>query len=147
MAANTQGTRVKNASPSRVTTRNVQSRGKQNRISTSFRENIFVCESRAPISSPTAPLLKYDERIPRIFRDADRITVTLDVGQRKVLERTPKRNETTSVFVVRYAIKQLVSSRALANGGWIPRQVAPCRMTPLMVGLIPPQETKPPPPV
>lgn len=67
MAAITPGTQVKNASPSRVTTRSVRSCGKQNRISTSFRENIFVCESRASTSSPMAPLLKSPRRLVRKF--------------------------------------------------------------------------------
>ena len=41
-------------------------------------------------------------------RDASRITVTLALGQREVLERIAKRNETTLAFVVRYALKQFI---------------------------------------
>lgn len=40
--------------------------------------------------------------------ESDRITVTLGVGQRAVLERIAERNETTLAFVVRYALKQFI---------------------------------------
>jgi hypothetical protein len=44
----------------------------------------------------------------RAVPDPNRITVTLASGQREVLERIAKQNETKLAFVVRYAIKQLI---------------------------------------
>jgi hypothetical protein len=43
--------------------------------------------------------------------ESDRVTVTLAPGQRAVLERIAKQNETTLAFVVRYALKQFVQQR------------------------------------
>jgi hypothetical protein len=40
--------------------------------------------------------------------ESDRVTVTLAPGQRAVLERIAKQNETTLAFVVRYALKQFI---------------------------------------
>jgi hypothetical protein len=42
------------------------------------------------------------------------VTVTLAPGQRAVLERIAKQNETTLAFVVRYALKQFVQQ---SDGG------------------------------
>jgi hypothetical protein len=46
--------------------------------------------------------------------ESDRVTVTLAPGQRAVLERIAKQNETTLAFVVRYALKQFVQE---SDGG------------------------------
>lgn len=47
-------------------------------------------------------------------RESDRVTVTLAPGQRAVLERIAKQNETALAFVVRYALKQFIQE---AEGG------------------------------
>ncbi len=43
--------------------------------------------------------------------DQPRLTITLGLGQREVLEEIARRNGTTLAFVVRYAISRFIEER------------------------------------